>query len=81
MISAFELNLVTCSMMKLKEEEKWQRIRWRGTHIIMSGGPATNLYAPLDTFNVHYRYDFFIYSSHIHCLNFILLEFVWVNDV
>ncbi|XP_072057778.1 uncharacterized protein [Arachis hypogaea] len=29
-------------MMKLKEEEKWQRIHWRGTRIIMSDGPAVN---------------------------------------
>ncbi|QHO30558.1 putative E3 ubiquitin-protein ligase [Arachis hypogaea] len=29
-------------MMKLKEEEKWQRIHWRGTRIIMSDGPAIN---------------------------------------
>ena len=81
MISVYELNLVACSMMKLKEEEKWQRIRWRGTRIIMSGGPATNLYARLHTFSIHYHYDFFIYKFHIHCLIFILLEFLWVNDI
>ncbi|KAL4359240.1 hypothetical protein AHAS_Ahas08G0057600 [Arachis hypogaea] len=37
-------------MMKLKEEEKWQRIHWRGTRIIMSDGPAINPYALLYTY-------------------------------
>lgn len=49
MVLAYELNFVACSMMILKEEGKWQRIRWRDTLIIMSGGPAINLYAPVDT--------------------------------
>jgi len=61
MISSSELNVVACSMMKLKEEEKWQRIHWRDTHIIMSGGPATNLYALLHTFPIQYRISLFFY--------------------
>lgn len=32
------------STMKLREEEKWQRILWRDTLTIMNGGQAINRY-------------------------------------
>lgn len=37
--------IVVCSMMKLREEEKWQRILWRDTLIIMNAGLAINWYS------------------------------------
>ncbi|KAI4356690.1 hypothetical protein L6164_000693 [Bauhinia variegata] len=37
------LNLKDTCMMRLKGEEKWQRIPWRDILVIMSDGPVINL--------------------------------------
>jgi hypothetical protein len=41
------LILLLFSMMRLRKEEKWRRIRWRDTLIIMNVGRAINWYTPL----------------------------------
>ena len=68
-------------MMKQKEE-KWQRIRWRDTHIIMIGGQTTNLYALLHTFPIQYHISlFFIYTVQIYYFIFCFLEFLWCKGI
>ncbi|CAL9006213.1 unnamed protein product, partial [Prunus brigantina] len=47
-------------MMKLREEEKWQRILWRDTLIIMNAGLAINWYS-------EFSFQIFLFEAKSSC--------------